>query len=62
MNEGLRRLFIGRLDVERDMPPNAPETFCPVCHLAWKWVSHSECAALLGVVDPGPPWGWNDDA
>lgn len=56
--DDLRREFIGRLDVERGAVPNRPETFCPVCNLAWKWLDHERCAAIVGLSMPVRAWGW----
>jgi hypothetical protein len=58
MDEEMARTFIGRLDIERGVPPNRPETFCPVCSLAWKWLDHTDCAASLGLRLIVPAWGW----
>jgi len=52
-----RDLFIGRLDIERGAAPNDPETFCPLCHLAWKWSDHTDCAASLGLTAEIGAWG-----
>jgi hypothetical protein len=55
--EALRAEFTRRLAVERSAEPNADETFCPVCGLAWTWFRHDECAEKLGLPSPGEPWG-----